>query len=66
MTSNLTKEDFDLINTVFSSATQLEIDEKHINDGDFTQEQFQNVWSKVIDHGNGLGYINNLRESLND
>ena len=53
MTSNLTKEDFDLINTVFSSATQLEIDEKHIDDGDFTQEQFQNVWSKVINHGNG-------------
>ena len=50
MTSKLTKEDFDLINTVFSSATQLAIDEKHIEDGLFTQDQFDNVWNKVIDH----------------
>lgn len=52
MTSNLTKEDFDLIAQVFSSASQLDIDTKLVEDGDTTHDHFSDVWDKVIDHGN--------------
>ncbi len=52
MTSNLTKEDFDLIAQVFSSAAQLDIDTKLVEDGDTTHDHFSDVWNKVIDHGN--------------
>ena len=62
MTSNLTKEDFDVIHTVFygfelalSEVSQKEpkLMKSTMEMGDVTQEQFQNVWSKVINHGNG-------------
>ena len=53
MTSNtLTKEDFDLIAQVFSSAAALDIDTRLVEDGDTTHDQFSAVWDKVIDRGN--------------
>tara|TARA_B100000519_G_C14082334_1_gene362169 strand:- start:523 stop:702 length:180 start_codon:yes stop_codon:yes gene_type:complete len=54
MTSNLTKEDFDLITKVFSSAAQLDIDTKLVDDGDTTHDHFSDVWNKVIDHAHDL------------
>ena len=53
MTSKtLTKEDFDLIAQVFSSAAALDIDTRLVEDGDTTHDQFSAVWHKVIDRGN--------------
>ena len=53
MTSKtLTKEDFDLIAQVFSSAAALDIDTRLVEDGDTTHDQFSAVWDKVIDRGN--------------
>ena len=53
MTQNqLTKEDFDLIAQVFSSAASLDIDSRHVEDGDTTHDHFSSVWEKVIDRGN--------------
>ena len=52
MTQNkLTQDDWNLINTVFSSAAALDVDEKLSDDGDFTLEQFSQVWDKVIAQG---------------
>lgn len=62
MTSNLTKEDFDLIHTVFTwsqtalsevSQNELPLMKSTAKMGVYTQEQVYNVWSKVINHGNG-------------
>ena len=53
MTSKtLTKEDFDLIAQVFSSAASLDIDTRLVEDGDTTHDHFSSVWDKVIDRGN--------------
>ena len=53
MTQNqLTKEDFDLIAQVFSSAASLDIDSRLVEDGDTTHDHFSSVWDKVIDRGN--------------
>ncbi len=52
MTLNqLTQDDWNLIQTVFSSAAALDIDTKLDNDGDFTVEQFSQVWDKVNAQG---------------
>ena len=48
----LTKEDFDLIAQVFSSAASLDIDTRLVEDGDTTHDHFSSVWDKVIDRGN--------------
>ena len=50
--SQLTKEDFDLIAQVFSSAASLDIDTRLVEDGDTTHDHFSSVWDKVIDRGN--------------
>jgi hypothetical protein len=50
--SQLTKEDFDLIAQVFSSAASLDIDSRLVEDGDTTHDHFSSVWDKVIDRGN--------------
>ena len=50
--SQLTKEDFDLIAQVFSSAASLDIDTRLVEDGDTTHDHFSAVWDKVIDRGN--------------
>ncbi len=52
MTGQLTKEDFDLIAQVFSSAASLDIDSRLVEDGDTTHDHFSSVWDKVIDRGN--------------
>ena len=52
MTGQLTKEDFDLIAQVFSSAASLDIDTRLVEDGDTTHDHFSAVWDKVIDRGN--------------
>jgi len=52
MTGQLTKEDFDLIAQVFSSAASLDIDTRLVEDGDTTHDHFSSVWDKVIDRGN--------------
>ena len=52
MTQNtLTQGDWNLINTVFSSAAALDVDTRLDDDGDFTVEQFSQVWDKVIAQG---------------
>ena len=52
MTQNkLTQDDWNLINTVFSSAAALDVDTRLDDDGDFTVEQFSQVWDKVIAQG---------------
>ena len=52
MTQNkLTQDDCNLINTVFSSAAALDVDTRLDDDGDFTVEQFSQVWDKVIAQG---------------
>ena len=49
MTQNkLTQDDWNLINTVFSSASALDVDIRLDDDGDFTVDQFSQVWDKVI------------------
>tara|TARA_B100000676_G_scaffold287880_1_gene318869 strand:- start:821 stop:1228 length:408 start_codon:yes stop_codon:yes gene_type:complete len=49
MTQNkLTQDDWNLINTVFSSAAALDVDTRLDDDGDFTVDQFSQVWDKVI------------------
>ena len=52
MTGQLTKEDFDLIAQVFSSAASLDIDSRLVEDGDTTHDHFSSVWDKVIERGN--------------
>ena len=47
----LTQDDWNLINTVFSSAAALDVDTRLDDDGDFTVEQFSQVWDKVIAQG---------------
>tara|TARA_B100000686_G_scaffold245601_1_gene254834 strand:- start:52 stop:459 length:408 start_codon:yes stop_codon:yes gene_type:complete len=44
----LTQDDWNLINTVFSSAAALDVDTRLDDDGDFTVDQFSQVWDKVI------------------
>ena len=52
MTQNkLTQDDWNLINTVFSSAAALDVDTRLDDDGDFTGEQFSQVWDTVIAQG---------------
>ena len=52
MTQNkLTSDDWNLINAVFSSAAALDVDTRLDDDGDFTVEQFSQVWDKVIAQG---------------
>ena len=52
MTQNtLTQGDWNLINTVFSSAAALDVDTRLDDDGDFTVDQFSQVWDKVIAQG---------------
>ena len=52
MTQNkLTQDDWNLINTVFSSAAALDVDTRLDDDGDFTVDQFSQVWDKVIAQG---------------
>jgi len=52
MTQNkLTQDDWNLINAVFSSAAALDVDTRFDDDGDFTVEQFSQVWDKVIAQG---------------
>ena len=49
MTQNkLTQDDWNLINTVFSSAAASDVDTRLDDDGDFTVDQFSQVWDKVI------------------
>ena len=47
----LTKSDWDLISTVFASASALDIDVKHSDDGDFSLQQFSDVWDFVNNQG---------------
>ena len=47
----LTQDDWNLINTVFSSAAALDVDTRLDDDGDFTVDQFSQVWDKVIAQG---------------
>ena len=49
--NQLTQDDWNLINTVFSSAAALDVDTRLDDDGDFTVEQFSQVWDKVIAQG---------------
>ena len=49
--NQLTQDDWNLIQAVFASAAALDIDTKLDDDGDFTVEQFSNVWDKVINQG---------------
>ena len=49
--NQLTQDDWNLIQTVFASAAALDIDTRLDDDGDFTVEQFSNVWDKVINQG---------------
>ena len=49
--NKLTQDDWNLINTVFSSAAALDVDTRLDDDGDFTVEQFSQVWDKVIAQG---------------
>ena len=46
--NQLTQDDWNLINTVFSSAAALDVDTRLDDDGDFTVDQFSQVWDKVI------------------
>jgi hypothetical protein len=47
----LTQNDWSLIQTVFASAAALDVDTKLDDDGDFTLDQFSNVWDKVNSQG---------------
>ena len=47
----LTQQDFRIIQLVFSNAAALDVDTKLDDDGDFTVEQFSQVWDKVIAQG---------------
>ena len=49
--NQLTQDDWNLINAVFSSAAALDVDTRLDDDGDFTVEQFSQVWDKVIAQG---------------
>jgi len=49
--NQLTQDDWNLINTVFSSAAALDVDTRLDDDGDFTVDQFSQVWDKVIAQG---------------
>ena len=49
--NQLTQDDWNLINTVFSSAAAMDIDTKLVDDDEFTYDQFSTVWDKVIDLG---------------
>ena len=49
--NQLTQDDWNLINTVFSSAAALDVDTRLDDDGDFTLDQFSQVWDKVIAQG---------------
>ena len=52
MTQNkLTSDDWNLINAVFSSAAALDVDTRLDDDGDFSVDQFSQVWDKVIAQG---------------
>ena len=45
--TQLTSDDLNLIQAVFASASALGVDEKLSDDGDFTLEQFSQVWDKI-------------------
>ena len=45
--TQLTSDDLNLIQAVFASAAALDIDTKLEDDGDFTVEQFSQVWDKI-------------------
>jgi len=47
----LTQNDWSLIQTVFASAAALDVDTKLDDDGDFTLDQFSQVWDKVNSQG---------------
>ena len=49
--NKLTQDDWNLINAVFSSAAALDVDTRLDDDGDFTVDQFSQVWDKVIAQG---------------
>ena len=49
--NQLTQDDWNLINTVFSSAAALDVDTRLDDDGDFSVDQFSQVWDKVIAQG---------------
>ncbi len=49
--NKLTQDDWNLINAVFSSAAALDVDTRFDDDGDFTVDQFSQVWDKVIAQG---------------
>ncbi len=46
-TLTLTQDEANLLQTVFASAAALDIDEKLDSDGDFTLQQFSQLWDKV-------------------
>ena len=46
--TQLTSDDLNLIQAVFASAAALDVDTKLDDDGDFTVEQFSQVWDKII------------------
>ena len=46
--TQLTSDDLNLIQAVFASAAALDVDTKLEDDGDFTVEQFSQVWDKII------------------
>ena len=45
--TQLTSDDLNLIQAVFASSAALDVDEKLSDDGDFTLEQFSQVWDKI-------------------
>ena len=45
--TQLTSDDLNLIQAVFASAAALDVDTKLEDDGDFTVEQFSQVWDKI-------------------
>ena len=49
--NKLTQDYWNLINTVFSSAAALDVDTRLDDDGDFSVDQFSQVWDKVIAQG---------------
>jgi len=49
--NQLTQDDWNLINAVFSSAAALDVDTRLDDDGDFSVDQFSQVWDKVIAQG---------------
>tara|TARA_Y100001970_G_scaffold94451_1_gene119024 strand:+ start:6228 stop:6395 length:168 start_codon:yes stop_codon:yes gene_type:complete len=46
--TQLTSDDLNLIQAVFASAAALDVDTQLDENGDFTVEQFSQVWDKII------------------